>query len=154
MSARHALVVALALVALVTVLAPGAARAPAAPVATGGVSAAIVVASSKYGPILFDGRGYALYAFTRDPRRRTTCYGACSKAWPPFLVRRRPAAGKGAKAALVGTVRRRGGKLQATYGGRPLYYYVHDPKGDVLCQDVVEFGGTWLVLRGTGALVR
>jgi predicted lipoprotein with Yx(FWY)xxD motif len=51
--------------------------------------------------------------------------------------------------------RRSDGKLQATYGGRPLYYYVGDTKpGIVRCQGVNEFGGTWLVLCGTGSLVR
>ena len=115
----------------------------------------VAVGTSNFGPILFDGRGFALYAFTRDPARRTTCYGACAKAWPPYLVRSRPAAGKGTKAALIGTVRRTDGKLQATYSGRPLYYYVGDTKpGIVLCQNVKEFGGLWLVVRGSGGLVR
>jgi predicted lipoprotein with Yx(FWY)xxD motif len=116
---------------------------------------AVAVGPSTFGPILFDDRGFALYAFTRDPARRATCYGACAKAWPPYLVRARPGAGKGAKASLVGTVRRSDGRLQATYGGRPLYFYVGDTKpGIVLCQNVREFGGLWLVVRGGGALVR
>ena len=64
-------------------------------------------------------------------------------------------AGHGAKALLLGTTRRSAGKLQATYGGRPLYYYDGDKApGIVLCQNVPEFGGTWLVLRGSGKLVR
>jgi predicted lipoprotein with Yx(FWY)xxD motif len=117
--------------------------------------AAVAVGASKYGPILFDGRGFALYAFTSDPRRRATCYGDCAKAWPPFVVAGRPAAGRGAKGALIGTTRRSDGKLHATYAGRPLYYYVGDTSpGVVLCQNVPEFGGTWLVLRASGALVR
>jgi len=117
--------------------------------------ASVAVGTSTFGPILFDGRGYALYAFTRDPARRATCYGACAKAWPPYLVRARPSAGKGARTTLLGTVRRTDGKLQATYAGRPLYYYVGDTKpGIVLCQNVEEFGGIWLVVRGSGTLVR
>src|SRR5947207_4688176 len=35
--------------------------------------------ASKYGRILFDGRGFALYSFTRDPRGRSTCGAACAK---------------------------------------------------------------------------
>ena len=151
MRARLALVLALA--ALATVVGAGR-QAAASAVAANSVPASIVVSTSEYGPVLFDGRGYALYVFTRDPRKRATCYGACAKAWPPFLVTRRPTAGRGTKAALVGTVRRTGGKLQATYAGRPLYTYVHDPKRQVLCQNVAEFGGTWLVVRGSGAVVR
>jgi predicted lipoprotein with Yx(FWY)xxD motif len=152
MPARHPSLLALAALAAALVAAAG--RAPAASVGSGTGPGSIVVSKSNYGPVLFAGRGYALYAFTRDRRGSSACYGACAKAWPPFLVTRRPAVGRGTKASLAGTVRRRGGKLQATYAGHPLYFYVHDPKGDVLCQDVAEFGGTWLVVRASGALVR
>lgn len=41
-----------------------------------------------------------------------------------------------------------------TYAGRPLYYYVDRRPGQILCQDVFEFGGRWLVVRGDGRLVR
>jgi predicted lipoprotein with Yx(FWY)xxD motif len=42
-----------------------------------------------------------------------------------------------------------------TYAGKPLYYYVGDRKpGQVLCQNVPEFGGTWRVVRADGTLVR
>jgi predicted lipoprotein with Yx(FWY)xxD motif len=38
-----------------------------------------------------------------------------------------------------------------TYAGRPLYYYVGDKKpGQVLCQNVNEYGGLWLVMRPSG----
>jgi predicted lipoprotein with Yx(FWY)xxD motif len=115
----------------------------------------VTVRSSDYGRILFDGRGKALYAFTRDGRGRSRCSGACATAWPPFLVKRKPSATAGAKGKLVGTVRRADGRLQVTYGGRPLYYYVGDRKpGQVLCQNVNEFGGLWLVVRASGKLVR
>lgn len=116
----------------------------------------ITVHSSNYGKILFDGRTRALYAFTKDAKGGTsTCYGDCATAWPPYIVKARPRATAGVRQALLGTVRRRDGKLQATYAGRPLYYYVGDrAPGQVLCQNVNEFGGLWLVLRSTGALVR
>src|SRR5690349_10571719 len=71
---------------------------------------AVAAGKSRFGRILFDDRGFALYAFTRDPARRVTCYGACGKAWPPFLVRARPEAGQGTRSSLVGTVRRKDGK--------------------------------------------
>ena len=115
----------------------------------------ISVRSTAYGRILVDGGGYALYAFTRDGRGASRCYGACAQAWPPFIVPRRPRAGGGARSSLIGTTRRRDGRLQATYRGRPLYYYVADRRpGQVLCQNVVEFGGRWLVLRANGRVVR
>ena len=115
----------------------------------------VAVGESAYGPMLFDGRGFALYAFTRDGRGPSRCSDACATAWPPYLVEGRLAAGAGARPELLATVRRADGSRQVTYAGRPLYYYVGDGEpGIVLCQDVVEFGGTWLVVRGSGALVR
>lgn len=112
---------------------------------------AVSVQSSRFGPILFDGRGYVLYAFTRDRRNRSTCFGACAAAWPPYRLKGTLRAGGGARAALLGRTR----SGQVTYAGRPLYYYVGDRRpGQILCQDVFEFGGRWLVVRGSGALVR
>ena len=111
--------------------------------------------SSAYGRVLFDGRGFVLYGFTRDPRGRSACYGACAKAWPVYYKRGILRAGAGVKRALIGTTRRRDGRLQITYAGHPLYYYVGDRKpGQILCQNVTEFGGVWLVVRPTGKLVR
>ena len=125
----------------------------AGPVAAGaepGV-ATVKVQSSRFGPILFDGRGFVLYAFTRDPRGMSKCAGACAVAWPPYRAKGALRAGKGARASKISRTR----SGQVTYAGRPLYYYVGDRRpGQILCQDVFEFGGRWLVLRGTGALVR
>jgi predicted lipoprotein with Yx(FWY)xxD motif len=138
--------IALALTALVAVIAGTAPKDP---------SPTLTVRSSAYGPILFDGRGHALYAFTRDARGgRSTCYGACAQAWPPYVVRGSLSSGSGARRSLLGTVPRRNGARQVTYAGRPLYYYVGDGRLQVKCQNVDEFGGLWLVLRGSGRLVR
>jgi Secreted repeat of unknown function len=53
---------------------------------------------------------------------------------------------KGLHRRKLGTTTRRGGARQVTYAGHPLYYHVGDRKpGQILCQNVVEFGGTWLV---------
>jgi predicted lipoprotein with Yx(FWY)xxD motif len=90
-------------------------------------SATLTVRSSRFGRILFDGRGRALYAFTRDRRgRRSRCYGACAKAWPVYFAKGRALAGKGVRQSLIGATRRRDGRRQVTYNGRPLYYYVGD----------------------------
>jgi predicted lipoprotein with Yx(FWY)xxD motif len=111
--------------------------------------------SSRFGRVLFDGRGFVLYAFTRDPRGRSACYGACATAWPPYFAKGRLSAGAGVTRSLLGTTRRRDGRLQVTYAGRPLYYYVGDRSpGQIFCQNVDEFGGLWLVVRPTGKVVR
>jgi predicted lipoprotein with Yx(FWY)xxD motif len=115
----------------------------------------VTVHSSAYGRVLFDGRGFALYAFTKDGKGASTCNGACAAAWPPYIVSSHARASAGAKASLLGTVKREDGRLQETYAGRPLYYFVGDRKPlQILCQNVAEFGGTWLVVRASGTLVR
>ena len=116
----------------------------------------LVARSSRFGTVLFDGHGRVLYGFTRDPRGgKSTCYGACARAWPVYFKGRLAIrAGKGVKRSLIGTTRRRNGRLQITYNGWPLYYYAHERPGQILCQNVDEFGGLWLVVRPSGALVR
>jgi len=114
------------------------------------------IKSSRFGKLLFDGRGFVLYAFTRDRvGGKSTCYGDCSAAWPPYVLEGKSSLGAGLKPSLLGTTKRRDGKRQVTYAGRPLYYYRGDTKaGNIFCQDVTEYGGTWLVVAGTGKLVR
>jgi predicted lipoprotein with Yx(FWY)xxD motif len=116
----------------------------------------VKVAKSQYGRLLVDGRGHTLYLFTRDAgKSRSRCYGACAKAWPPFYTNGSPRAGRGAKSGLLGTTVRRNGKRQVTYNGHPLYYYVsEDQPGEILCQNVEEFGGVWLVTAPTGKAIR
>jgi predicted lipoprotein with Yx(FWY)xxD motif len=105
---------------------------------------------SQFGTILGDGRGQAVYLFDKEQSSRSECYGDCARAWPPVLAKGRPVAGKGARKRLLGTTRRRNGKRQVTYDGHPLYYYVDDAPGRVLCHNVAEFGGLWLVVRPDG----
>ena len=143
---------ALVLAALVAAVAGGSDIAAAKGAAA---STTLTARDSDYGRILFDGSNRALYAFTRDRRGGpSTCYGACAAAWPPYIVSGKLTAGAGTKRSLFGTTRRRDGKRQLTYRGWPLYYYVHDGVGQVLCQNVREFGGLWLVVRPSGQLVR
>jgi predicted lipoprotein with Yx(FWY)xxD motif len=115
----------------------------------------VTVRKSDYGRILTDARGHTLYLFTREPSAKSRCYGACATAWPPLLAKGTPGATGAARGKLVGTTRRRDGKRQLTYAGHPVYYYVGETKaGQVLCQNVAEFGGTWLVVNPDGTAVR
>ena len=144
---------------ILTLIGSAAALAIAAPLAAAPSSAraaaSVTVRASSYGRILFDGRGFVLYAFTADSRGQSNCSGACATAWPPYIVKRSAVAAMGTGKSLLGVAKRRDGSLQLTYAGRPLYYYVGDRKaGQILCQNVSEFGGRWLVLRRSGALVR
>ena len=114
------------------------------------------VQKSQFGPILFDGRGRALYSFTRDSRGKPSrCYGDCAAAWPVYFAPKGGLkAGAGVKQSLLGTTKRRDGRLQITYNGWPLYYYVDEKAGEVKCQNVRTHGGLWLVMRANGKAVR
>jgi predicted lipoprotein with Yx(FWY)xxD motif len=143
---KHLLLLVLGASALVAGTASAATQAP---------QTTVTVRSSAYGKILFDGQGRALYAFACDPHGRSVCKGACAKAWPPYIAKRRPGAATSVKSSLLGTTKRANGSLQATYRGRPLYYYVNDTRpGQVTCQNVSSYGGLWLVLRPNGQVVR
>jgi predicted lipoprotein with Yx(FWY)xxD motif len=128
------------------------AAAPAAPKTKR--TTTVKVRKTRYGRILVDGRGRALYLFTRERGSTSRCYSACAKAWPVFHARGRVRAGAGADSGLLGTTRRRGGGRQVTYAGHPLYYYVTDRSpGQVTCQNVTEYGGTWLVVAPSGRAI-
>jgi predicted lipoprotein with Yx(FWY)xxD motif len=116
----------------------------------------VKVMNSRFGRILVDGRGHTLYLFTRDQRKsRSRCYGGCADAWPPFYTKGTPRAGAGAQSSRLGTTKRRNRRLQVTYNGHPLYYYVdEDEPGEILCQNVEEFGGLWLVVSPPGNAIR
>ena len=113
--------------------------------------AKLKVIDSEFGAVVANAKGEALYLFDREQRGRSECYGACAAAWPPVLTKGKPRAGAGTDPSLFGTTKRRNGKLQVTYAGQPLYYYVGDSPGTILCHDVEEFGGTWLVIEADGS---
>jgi predicted lipoprotein with Yx(FWY)xxD motif len=114
----------------------------------------ITTADSQFGQVLFDGDERAIYFFDKETSDRSECYGECAVAWPPVLTEGEPEATGEAGARLLGTTRRDDGSTQVTYDGRPLYYYVDDPRGQILCHGVGEFGGVWLAVQPDGNAVQ
>ena len=119
--------------------------APAKPTGT-----EIVLGDSEFGSMLFDSKKQAIYIFERDSKGRTVCYDECAEAWPPVYTDGEPRAGRGVKQSLLGTVKRRDGRLQVTYDGRPLYFYDHEGPGEVRCHNVNLNGGLWWVVGPDG----
>ncbi|GAC1439149.1 MAG: hypothetical protein NVSMB51_16570 [Solirubrobacteraceae bacterium] len=108
-------------------------------------------AAHGYGRLLVNGAGRTLYLFTRDAPSGSRCNGACARAWPPFVVSSAPAARAGVEARALGVTRRGDGTLQASYHGRPLYYFAGDAQaGAINCQDAEEFGGHWWLVAPSG----
>lgn len=110
----------------------------------------ITVRGSEFGRILWGPKRQAVYVFQRDGRGVSRCYGECARAWPPVYTKGRPVPGRGARASLLGTTRRRDGRLQVTYRGRPLYYYAHEGPRQVRCHNVNLNGGLWWVVGPDG----
>jgi predicted lipoprotein with Yx(FWY)xxD motif len=106
--------------------------------------------TSDYGRILFGSGNRAIYLFDREESARSECYGPCAEAWPPVITEGKPRAADGVRTQLLRTISRRDGSRQVTYNGHPLYYYVNDAAGQVLCQGVTEFGGVWRVVDRAG----
>lgn len=111
-----------------------------APVAATTVS---LVTNARFGQILTDGRGFALYFFDGDADGRLGCVDACISTWPPLLLDPRASAPTGSEG--LGVVARQQGRVQVALGGRPLYLYSGDrAPGDVNGDGV---GGAWHVAR-------
>ncbi len=106
---------------------------------------------------LVDSQERAVYVFTADHRAtgdapaKSACYDACAKAWPPVTTQERPAAAGKASGKLVSTLARKGGELQVTYSGWPLYYFAKDRgKAKPAGQKIESFGGEWYLVTPSG----
>jgi predicted lipoprotein with Yx(FWY)xxD motif len=110
----------------------------------------IKLGDSDFGTMLFDSKDQAIYVFEKDPKGKSVCYRECARAWPPVLTKGKPRAGEGVRKSLLGTVKRRDGRRQVTYAGKPLYFYSHEGPGEVLCHNVNLNGGLWWVVGPGG----
>ncbi|MFO7543957.1 MAG: hypothetical protein R6W77_00510 [Trueperaceae bacterium] len=134
------------------------------------------------GSYLVDAEGRTLYVVVDADGNPVPCEGACAEAWPPFLVKAMGEGEMGdgdmgdgdmgdgdmgdgdmgdasmggtmVDASAIGTLQRPDGATQVTFAGHPLYYFVNDVlPGEVNCQAVAQFGGTWYVLSPDGAVI-
>jgi predicted lipoprotein with Yx(FWY)xxD motif len=110
----------------------------------------------KLGVVLVNSRGFTLYMFKPDKRRRVTCKGSCAAVWPPLKLKKgtRPTAGGAAKKSLLGSDRNPGGGRVVTYNRWPLYTYVADSRpGQASGQATNLNGGLWYVLSPSGKII-
>jgi predicted lipoprotein with Yx(FWY)xxD motif len=109
------------------------------------------VRKGKLGRYIVNGKGFTLYLFEKDKNGKSACYGPCAKVWAPLITSGKPAAGSGVAASKIGTTKRKGGSLQATYGGHPLYRYDDDHKaGQTEGEGSKEFGAEWYAVAPSG----
>jgi predicted lipoprotein with Yx(FWY)xxD motif len=111
----------------------------------------VTLGSTDLGRILIDGRGRTLYLYTPDRKATSTCYGQCAAFWPPLLTAKKARGAHGVKSSLLGTTKRKDGKLQVTYAGHPLYLFAQDAApGDVFGQGLQNI---WYAVSAVGAKV-
>jgi predicted lipoprotein with Yx(FWY)xxD motif len=113
--------------------------------------AAVGVTHTSLGTFIVDANGRTLYLFEHDRGTTSRCYGKCATFWPPYLTSGKPTARAGVKRSLLGTTRRKDGKLQVTYAGHPLYRFKQDTKAGLAKGEGLDFfGGEWYVVQPTG----
>ncbi|MBV8942994.1 MAG: hypothetical protein JO240_14805 [Solirubrobacterales bacterium] len=135
-----------------TSAAPAASSTPAAGISAGGVS--VGAAKGSAGMYLTGPSGRALYMWVADVTGRSSCSGACAKAWPPLLTEAAPVASSGVDAADLGTISRGDGTKQVTYKGHPLYYFEADTSaGKTTGQGSDSFGAKWWLMAPSGAAI-
>jgi predicted lipoprotein with Yx(FWY)xxD motif len=120
--------------------------------ASGG--AVVKVEKTKIGKVITNSSLHTLYMFRADHGTTSACYGRCATTWPPLITKGKPVAGAGVKASLLGTTKRKDGKLQVTYKKHPLYTYVVDKKpGQTTGEGSKLFGAGWYALTPTGIVI-
>ena len=115
----------------------------------------VTLHTTKLGKVLATSSGRTLYLFMKDKSGKSACYGQCASNWPPLMKKGTLRAGTGVKAKLLGTTKRKNGKLQVTYNHHPLYLYAGDTgAGQVSGQGLNFFGGKWWVLSAAGKAIK
>ena len=98
--------------------------------------------------VLTNASGLTLYWFAPDTPTASRCTGSCTAYWPPVIGS--PRAGPGVTGQL-GTVKRSGRTVQATYDGHPLYTYIGDNgPGQANGNNLDLNGGLWYEVRVSG----
>jgi predicted lipoprotein with Yx(FWY)xxD motif len=119
-----------------------------------GTVAILKVEKTKIGKVVANTQLHTLYMFRKDKGTTSECYGACAAIWAPLTTTGKPKAGPGIKASLIGTTKRKDGKLQVTYKKHPLYTYIKDKKpGQTTGEGSTLFGAGWYALTPTGVVI-
>jgi predicted lipoprotein with Yx(FWY)xxD motif len=122
--------------------------------AAGTAGTVVSTANSNLGRILVNSRGHTLYLFGKDRNGKSACSGQCATFWPPLIANGKPRVAGGAKASLIGTMKRADGRRQVTYNHHPLYTFAKDKqKGQTNGEGLNAFGANWYAVSPAGAKV-
>jgi predicted lipoprotein with Yx(FWY)xxD motif len=104
--------------------------------------------NAAVGTHLIGYNGMALYTYAPDKQSpgKSACTGGCAANWPPYIVgpEDNVAQVKAGVSGKVDTIIRADGKIQVTYNGNPLYFYIKDTPSATNGQGI---GGVWFVVK-------
>jgi predicted lipoprotein with Yx(FWY)xxD motif len=137
------------------ILALAALTAVVAAVAASGATGTVVTwRKTPIGNAITTSSGHTLYLFRADHGTTSECYGQCAVYWPPLLTTGKPVASGRVQTSLLGTTKRKDGKLQVTYKGHPLYTFLADKTaGQTSGEGSKNFGAAWYALAPSGATI-
>jgi len=116
----------------------------AQPPQTSPVTGVKLVANAKFGNILADNNGRALYFFSNDAAGSSACADGCTLSWPAFY-KDSVVIGAGLNPSDFAVITRADGSKQNTYKGWPLYYFSGDTKTGDANGDAVD--SLWVIAR-------
>src|SRR5579859_4632210 len=117
----------------------------------GGASAPNALKTAKIGgaTVLTNAKGFTLYWFALDTSTTSKCNGSCATFWPPVPG---PATLASGVKGHVGTITRKDGSLQETYGATEIYTYGGDSKpGQNTGNGLKLSGGVWHEVTVSGS---
>jgi predicted lipoprotein with Yx(FWY)xxD motif len=134
-----------ALILLVLAAAAAAALAAGASAVRTDAKPVVVWKTKQFGKILATPGHLALYTWNKEKDKKVHCTGSCEKVWPAITVPSGATVAKHVAGAMgvFGTIKRRDGRTQVTFNGRPLYTYHQDSPTKILCNGV----DGWFVVK-------
>jgi predicted lipoprotein with Yx(FWY)xxD motif len=129
----------------------------ALPIAAGtaGAATGVVVSTSKnaqVGTFLVSGKTVYTLKASNVP-----CTAQCLKVWPALLLPKgmtKATGGNGVNASKLGTAAGPGGRLQVTYAGKRLYWFIGDTAAGQVHGNITDKWGTWatvVTVKPTGS---
>jgi predicted lipoprotein with Yx(FWY)xxD motif len=101
--------------------------------------------------IVVNAKGLTLYVLDPETKSKLLCTSSdCLAAWPLATVKSTAKLVKGSGVSGKLAKIKRGKKYQLTLGGKPLYTFTGESKGDAGGEGLKSFGGTWKVVSAGG----
>ena len=126
--------------------------------ATATVNAAsqpVHTATTSAGKVLVNMQGRTLYVFAADSPGKSTCTGACTRAWPPVIATAKTLGHSPDVKAKLSVIKRSDGRTQLAVNGLPAYTYSGDTApGQDHGQGLNASGGLWWVISPSGAPIK